>query len=80
MKLVPVAAEGSYFHPGRARGGKFMIGAKGEEVSCMSFDEALSALHEMAIPRWRRPNGVGNGGSVSIRDWKRVEYCQLVSM
>ncbi|WP_444464180.1 hypothetical protein [Rhodobacter capsulatus] len=78
--FVPVAADGSHFHPGLARGGKFMIGAKGEEVQYASFDEALIALHKMATPRWRRPNEAGNWGIVSGRDWKRIERRQLMSM
>lgn len=78
--FVPVAADGSHFHPGLARGGKFMIGTKGEEVHFPSFDEALSALQKMATPRWRRPNEVGNWGIVSGRDWKRIERNQLMSM
>ena len=78
--FLPVAADGSHFHPGLARGGKFMIGAKGEEVSYPSFNEALSALQKMATPRWRRPNEAGNWGIVSGRDWKRIERCQLMSM
>ena len=78
--FVPVAADGSHFHPGLARGGKFMIGAKGEEVQHSSFDEALTALQQMATPRWRRPNEAGNWGIVSGRDWKRIERRQLMSM
>ncbi|MES2336252.1 MAG: hypothetical protein V4551_16475 [Pseudomonadota bacterium] len=78
--FVPVAADGSHFHPGLARGGKFMIGAKGEEVQYGSFDEALSTLQKMATPRWRRPNEAGNWGIVSGRDWKRIERRQLMSM
>ena len=54
--------------------------AKGEEVSYPSFNEALSALHKMATPRWRRPNEAGNWGIVSGRDWKRIERRQLMSM
>ena len=57
-----------------------MIGAKGEEVSYPSFNEALSALQKMATPRWRRPNEAGNWGIVSGRDWKRIERHQLMSM
>lgn len=78
--FVPVAADGSHFHPGLARGGKFMIGAKGEEVQYPSFDEALIALQKMATPRWRRPNEAGNWGIVSGRDWKRIARRQLMSM
>lgn len=78
--FVPVAADGSLFHPGLARSGKFMIGAKGEEVSYPTFEEALGALQKMATPRWRRPNDAGNWGIVTGRDWKRIERCQLFSM
>lgn len=78
--FVPVAADGSFFNPGLARGGKFMIGAKGEEVSYSTFEDALGALQKMATPRWRRPNDAGNWGIVSGRDWKRIERRQLFSM
>jgi hypothetical protein len=78
--FVPVAADGSFFHPGLARGGKFTIGAKGEEVPHATFADALAALQMMATPRWRRPNDAGNWGIVSGRDWKRVERHQLFSM
>lgn len=78
--FVPVAADGSIFHPGLARGGKFTIGAKGEEVQHPSFEDALVALQKMATPRWRRPNEAGNWGIVSGRDWKRIERRQLMSM
>jgi hypothetical protein len=78
--FVPIAADGSFFHPGLARGGKFMIGAKGDEVRHATFEAALVALQKMATPRWRRPNDAGNWGIVSGRDWKRVERRQLMSM
>jgi hypothetical protein len=78
--FVPVATDGSVFHPGLARGGKFTIGAKGEEVPHAIFEDALAALHKMATPRWRRPNNAGNWGIVSGRDWKRIERRQLFSM
>ena len=78
--FVPVAADGSFFHPGLARGGKFTIGAKGEEEPYPTFEEALQALQKMSTPRWRRPNEAGNWGIVSGRDWKRVERSQIVSM
>lgn len=78
--FVPVAADGSFFHPGLDRGGKFMIGAKGYEVQHTTFNDALRALQKMATPRWRRPNDAGNWGIVSGRNWKRVERRQLKSM
>lgn len=78
--FVPVAADGSFFHPGLARSGKFTIGAKDHETPKYSFEEALEALQKMATPRWRRPNDAGNWGIVSGRDWKRIERRQLFSM
>ena len=78
--FVPVAADGSHFHPGLTRNGKFRIGTKEEDVPYDTFEEALSALQKMATPRWRRPNDAGNWGIVSGRDWKRIERRQLVSM
>ena len=78
--FVPVAADGSFFHPGLARGGVFKIGAKVEEVDFPTFDLALAELQKMATPRWRRPNDAGNWGIVSGRDWKRIERRQLFSM
>lgn len=77
--FVPVAADGSHFHPGLVRGDKFTIGAKGEEVQCVTFEEALRALQNMVTPRWRRPNEAGNWGIVSGRDWKRIERRVLAS-
>lgn len=78
--FVPVAADGSYFHPGLCRDGKFRIGAKETERTPATFEEALVALQKMATPRWRRPNAAGNWGIVSGRDWKRVERRQLTSL
>ncbi len=75
--FVPVANDNSYFHPRLARGGQFTIGAKGEEVQYGTYEEALAELQKMATPRWRRPNGAGNWGIVSGRDWKRVERRKL---
>lgn len=70
--FVPVAADGSYFHPGLLRDGKYTVGAKDAPQTYATFPEALAALHKMATPRWRRPNEAGNWGLISGRDWKRV--------
>lgn len=77
--FVPVAADATIFHPGLVRSGKYTIGAKGDEVQCATFEEALGALQKMATPRWRRPNEAGNWGIVSGRDWKRIERRALSS-
>ena len=78
--FVPVAADGSHFHPGLKRDGRYRIGAKGAETPHESFDDALAELHRMAVPRWRRPNEVGNWGIVSGREWKRIERRHLKSI
>ncbi|WP_417524085.1 hypothetical protein [Marinovum sp.] len=71
--FVPVARDGSIFHRGLIRNGKFQVGAKGEEQDFSSFTEALSALNTMPVPRWRRPNEKGHWGIVSGVAWQRVE-------
>ncbi|TLP42174.1 hypothetical protein FDK21_20160 [Cohaesibacter sp. CAU 1516] len=71
--FVPVAGDGSTFGPDLLRNGHYTVGAKGAEVQYSSFDAALTALHKMETPRWRRPNTAGNWGIVSGRDWKRIE-------
>lgn len=69
---IPVAADGTTFHPDLARRGYFTVGAKGAEESHDSFDAALEALNRMDTPRWRRPNAAGNWGIVSGCSWKEV--------
>lgn len=71
--FVPVAGDGSIFGPELLRNGHFTVGGKGSEVQYDSFEAALTALHRMETPRWRRPNAAGNWGIVSGRDWKRIE-------
>jgi len=71
--FVPVARDGSIFNPDLIRGGKYQIGAKGEEQDFDSFEAALDALNAMPVPRWRRPNELGNWGSLSGIAWQRVE-------
>lgn len=66
---LPVARDGTCFHPGLIRSGEFTVGEKGEEQRYDSFTEALQALHQMSVPRWRRPNAQGNWGIVSGIRW-----------
>lgn len=63
--FVPVARDGTWFGPQCRSGGRFTIGAKGEEVKYTDYFEALDALAKMSTPRWRRPNQQGNFGIVS---------------
>ncbi|WP_220432327.1 hypothetical protein [Falsirhodobacter xinxiangensis] len=72
LMFVPVARDGSMFGPDLARGGQFQIGAKGDERHFPTFDEALAALNEMPVPRWRRPNEHGHWGIVSGTTWQRI--------
>jgi hypothetical protein len=67
--LLPVARDGTCFHPGLIRSGEFTVGEKGEEQRYDSFTEALQALRQMSVPRWRRPNEQGNWGIVSGIRW-----------
>lgn len=85
--FVPVANDGSYFHPGLYRGGEvregegkagYSIGGKGDERIVEDFDEALSVLSKMETPRWRRPNAESQKwGIVTGQTWKRVRRADL---
>lgn len=72
MIFVPVARDGSMFGPDLKRGGRYQIGAKGEEQHFDIFYEALEALNAMSTPRWRRPNEHGHWGIVSGVSWQRI--------
>ena len=71
--FVPMARDGTLFHPGLARGGHYTIGAKGGEERVESFAEALQRLQRMPVPRWRRPNAEGNWGIVQGTHWTRLD-------
>lgn len=85
--FVPVANDGTYFHPGLYRGGPrretegtagYMIGGKGAEQLISDFDEALALLSKMETPRWRRPNNESQiWGIVTGQTWKRVRRADL---
>jgi hypothetical protein len=79
-RFVPVARDGSVFHPGLQRGGGYTIGTKGDEATLATFEEALAALHRMPDPAWRRPNAAGNWGLVKGVEWTRVERTALEKM
>lgn len=76
--FVPVAQDGSIFHPGLARDGRFQIGPKGSEFHCDSFDEALKALQHMPDAYWRRPNPSGHWSIVKGSQWARIERVALL--
>lgn len=81
--LVPVASDGTFFHPGLARKSDgresgYTIGAKGAEEVVHGFDAALEALTKMLTPRWRRPNPEsGNWGIVTGQTWKRLRASEF---
>ena len=68
--MLPVARDGTCFHPGLRRNGQFTIGEKGNEKRFDSFQQALDALRAMSVAKWRRPNDQGNWGIVSGIRWE----------
>lgn len=75
--FLPVARDGSGFHPGLARKNGFQIGPKGDERFMETFEEALEELHRMEIPYWRRPNEKGKPGIVRGIKWERYDLSDL---
>jgi len=71
--FVPVARDGTLFHPGLQRAGSYTIGKRGEEEQVADFNDALEKLHRMPVAYWRRPNGNGNWGTVVADHWERVD-------
>lgn len=71
--FVPVARDGSMFHPGLRRGSSYTIGRKGAEIQISDFHEALAQLQQMPTPYWRRPNESGHWGTVAGVRWERVD-------
>lgn len=71
--FVPVARDGSMFHPNFKRGSSYTIGKKGAEEQVADFYDALARLQRMPVPYWRRPNANGNWGSVAGVRWERVD-------
>ena len=73
--FVPVARDGSIFHPGLERNGVFTIGDPEERIA--GFRAALAKLQHMRTPRWRRPNTKGNWGLVVGVNWERRSADEL---
>ena len=71
--FVPVAKDGSVFHPGLRTANGFMVGKKGEEEKHETFIGALAALQRMGTAYWRRPNDKGRRGIVKGVKWERME-------
>lgn len=75
--FVPVARDGSVFHPGLSRGAGYTIGPKGDERQVESFEDALRRLYSMPSPYWRRPNDAGTWGIVAGVRWERLDRSDL---
>lgn len=75
--FVPVSADGSVFHPGLTRSGKFTVGPKDNERKVSNFEEALSILQAAPAPNWRRPNKNGHWGNVLGVRWERKTSGEL---
>ncbi|MCI2395076.1 hypothetical protein [Aliiroseovarius sediminis] len=76
--FVPVAKDGSMFHAGLIKDGKYLIDAEGAEREFDDFDEALSALQKMPFPQWRRPTPEGRWTRVRCVEWRRVTRDELM--
>lgn len=72
-QFLPVARDGSMFHPGLRRAQAYTIGPKGAERQVADFQEALRQLQQMPTPHWRRPNESGHWGNVAGVRWERVD-------
>lgn len=70
--FVPVAKDGSFFHPGLCRDGKYMIDGEGSEREFEDFESALAALQKMHFPQWRRSTPEGRWTRVRGVDWRRM--------
>lgn len=77
LLFVPVARDGTWFSPGCRSGGRYTIGAKGEEVKFTNYFDALEALVKMPTPRWRRANADGNRGIVLGIRFDRIRRAEL---
>jgi hypothetical protein len=77
LLFVPVARDGTWFSPECRSGGRYTIGAKGEEQKFTDYFEALAALVKMPTPRWRRANAEGNRGIVSGVRFDRIRRAEL---
>lgn len=76
--FVPVARDGSVFHPGLERRGGFTIGPKESEYQAETYEQALRDLQEMPSPAWRRPHSKQGGwGIVQGINWERFSEEQL---
>ena len=77
VAFVPVASDGSVFHPGVARDGSYIVGGEGQEQPVEDFQKALSLLQGMYPPQWRRRTPKGSWTRVRGVDWQRYTVEEL---
>lgn len=78
--FLPVAKDGSVFHPRVKRDGKYLIDESGRERAIEDFDEALEVLQSMHFPQWRRPTREGQWTRVKGIEWRRYSKDELDAM
>lgn len=70
--FVPIASDGTLFHPGLQEDGVFIVGYAGEEAEYESYEAALGRLQEMLQPIWRRPMENNRWTQVQGVRWARL--------
>ncbi|WP_249690870.1 hypothetical protein [Stappia sp. WLB 29] len=75
--FVPVSRDGSIFHPGLRGANGYRVGAKGSERDFDTFEAALTHLHALSHPYWRRQNANGAWVIVSGIRWERLSEREL---
>lgn len=76
--LVPVAADGTWFHPTYRRAKGYQLGRKGREQYVGDYWAALDILaRHPGSAYWRRPNSIGNFGIVRAVRWEPVARALL---
>lgn len=75
--FVPVATDGSIFHPALIQDGVYTVGEAGAEQRHRAFRDALEALQTMITPTWLRPLPNGRWTRVRAGDWRRYSWDDL---
>jgi hypothetical protein len=77
IAFVPVAKDGTFFHPGLRRDGVYLVDTEGAEQKIKDFDAALEILQKMYFPEWRRPAEGGRWTRVRGLSWQRMQRVDL---
>lgn len=78
--FLPVAKDGSVFHPGVRREGKYLVDEEGREREIEAFEEALASLQSMVFPQWRRPTAEGVWTRVRAVEWRRYSADEVTRL